>query len=382
MIGHVFIYGGIGTQSGEVSIQNVKSQLDPLASEYVVHIISPGGEVFEGYGIYNILRNSGKKITTNVEGLCASIATLIAFAGDTIIMNKTGEFMIHNPAVSDIQGDSADIRNIANQLDKIKSILIDVSGARAARNGKIISKDKLWELYDNETWLTADEAKQIGFVDEVEEAIKAVAKVNQTKFKEMEQSAIEKIATRITNLFKSARFKNQTDDTLSDGRPVVIMDNNGDFTGAQIMLADGTPLPAGDYELASGYDITVDANSTITAAEQDVPVSEAENKDMDLQKQVDDLKAQLAAATQAATTAKAEVATAQAKTTSFKNRLEVIEKQFKELQEATAETVGDKTNPAIDPKFRNDADERPYDPMAADLGEAYITSRPNSFKRK
>jgi ATP-dependent protease ClpP protease subunit len=383
MIGHVFIYGGIGSGPGEVSIQNVKSQLDPKADEYVVHIISPGGEVFEGYGIYNILKNSGKKITTNVEGLCASIATLIAFAGDQIIMNRTGEFMIHNPMISDVGGDSEEIRNLANQLDKIKGILIDVSGARAARNGNPISKEKLWALYDNETWLTADEAKQVGFVDEVQDAIKAVAKVNQTNLKKMEEkSVIEKLATKITNLFKMTHIKNQTQDTLEDGRAVVIMDNNGDFNGAQIMLSDGSPLAAGDYELASGYDITVDENSTITAVEQDVPVSDAENKDMDLQKQVDDLKAQLAAALEANKTATAEVASAKAKVTSFQNKLDLVEKDFKALTEATKLTIGDKTPPLLDPKFRNESEERPFDPMAADLGEAYITSRPNSFKRK
>lgn len=381
MIGHIFIYGGIGTQSGEVSIQNVKAQLDPSADEYVLHIISPGGEVFEGYGIYNILKNSGKRITTHVEGLCASIATLIAFAGDTIVMNKTGEFMIHNPAVSDIQGDSSDMRNVANQLDKIKSILIDVSSARAARNGNAVTKEQLWALYDSETWMTADEAKQFGFVDEVQDAIKAVAKVNQNNFKKMEEkSAIEKLASQITNLFRSTRYKNQTQDTLEDGRPVIIMDNNGDYNGAMITLADGTPLPAGEYELASGYDITVDGNSTITAVEQDVPVSE--NKDMDLQKQVDELKAQLAQALESNKTATAEAATAKAKVTSYHNKMDILEKKFAEFQAASALTVGDQKPPEVDPKFRNGSDERPFDPMAADLGEAYITSRPNSFKRK
>lgn len=382
MIGHVFIYGGIGTGLGEVSVQDVKSQLEPGADEYIVHIISPGGEVFEGYGIYNVLRNTGKKITVHIEGLCASIATLIAFAGDNIIMNKTGEFMIHNPQVSGVEGDSTDMRNIANQLDKIKTILIDVAGARAIRNGKQISKDQLWKLYDNETWLTADEAKDVyGFVDESVEAIKAVAKVNLTNIKKMEQSAIEKLATRITNLFRAAKYKNQTDDTLTDGRQVVIMDNNGDYNGAQIMLSDGTPLPAGEYELASGYDITVDDNSTITAVEQDVPVSETDNKNMDLQKQIDELKAQLASATEQAKSAKAEVATAQAKTVSYQNKFDILEKQFNELQAATKEIIGDKTSPKVDTQFRN-SEERPFDPMAADLGEAYITSRPSSFKRK
>lgn len=107
MTGHVFIYGGIGSGPGETSLKSVKAQLDPQAENYIVHLVSPGGEVFEGFGIYNILKNSGKKITTHIEGVCASIATLIAFAGDEIVMNKTSEFMIHNPNISDLKGDAS-----------------------------------------------------------------------------------------------------------------------------------------------------------------------------------------------------------------------------------------------------------------------------------
>jgi ATP-dependent protease ClpP protease subunit/uncharacterized coiled-coil protein SlyX len=381
MVKDIFIYGGIGTNSGEVSIANVKSQLDPSASEYVLHIISPGGEVFEGYGIYNILKNTGKKITTHVEGLCASIATLIAFAGDKVVMNKTGEFMIHNPSISDVGGDAYEMRNMADQLDKIKSVLIDVSGARAARNGKQVSKDELWKLYDNETWLTADEAKNLGFVDEVEDAIKAVATVDIKKLnKQMEKTTLEKIVSNFTNLIKSLRFKNQVSDTLSDGRQVVIMDNDGEWKGAQVMLEDGTALTAGEYELASGKEITVDENSVITAIAEDVPVDTAKPETMDLEAKVKDLESQLAAALEANKEASNKVAAAEAKTTTFMNRLDIIEKQFTDLQKAASQTVGDQTPPKVDATFRNGKNERPFDPMAADLGEAYITSRPSSYK--
>ncbi|HEX6172320.1 MAG TPA: head maturation protease, ClpP-related, partial [Chitinophagaceae bacterium] len=250
MTGHIFIYGGIGSGQGEISVNNIKAQIDPQASDYLVHIISPGGEVFEGYGIYNLLKNTGKKVVTQIEGVCASIATLIAFAGEEIIMNKAAEFMIHNPKISDLKGDSYDLRNVADQLDKIKSILIDVSGARAARNGKPISKEKLWELYDNETWLTAQEAQSMGFIDEVQDAIKAVARVDLKNFNmEKKETWLQGI---FKNLFASQKFRNQFTETLQDGTVILVMSDDEDWTGKGVVYETGEPLPAGEHVLASG----------------------------------------------------------------------------------------------------------------------------------
>ena len=118
MAGHIFIYGGIGLdqREHEISADNVRQQINEnkSESELIVHLISPGGDVFEGEAIYNALKNSGKKITTHIEGTCASIATLIAAAGSNIIMNKTARFMIHNPKISNMQtaADSRDLRHV------------------------------------------------------------------------------------------------------------------------------------------------------------------------------------------------------------------------------------------------------------------------------
>ena len=203
MTGHIQIYGGIGTERNETSFENVKSQLDAEkgSEELAVHIMSPGGDVFEGEGIYNLLKNANKPITTYIEGTCASIATLIAAAGDKIVMNRTGRFMIHNPKISGLnsQADARDLRHVANQLDKIKTLLIDVYDRKTT-----LGKPKLWELYDNETWYTADEAKTAGFVDEVVDAIKAVAKVDFKHYNEMKNEGLWK---KIQNLFQLNKFK-------------------------------------------------------------------------------------------------------------------------------------------------------------------------------
>ena len=375
--GHIFIYGGIGTGQGEVSINNIKSQIDPDASDYIVHIVSPGGDVFEGYGIYNMLRNTGKKVTTQVEGLCASIATLIAFAGDKIIMNKTSEFMIHNPKISDLKGESSDLRNVADQLDKIKGILIDVSGQRAARNGKIISKEKLWELYDNETWLNAHEAQSMGFVDEVQEAIKAVAKVDLTHIN-MEKNTLW---SKITNLLK---FKNDFEETLQDGTAIIVISEDENWTGKQVVTREGTPLSDGEHVLASGKTITV-AGGVITEVKEGTAASaegsELDNKIAELETQLASLKAEKETAQAAATAAQAKVVeaegkvkTAEAKAARLENRTAEIEKEFIVLKEQMGVTVGDTTPPPPGPVIKNVSDNKQFDPMG-DFAAEFLKGR-------
>lgn len=365
MTGHIFIYGGIGSGAGEVSLNQVKNQIDPAASDYVVHIVSPGGDVFEGYGIYNILKNTGKPVVTHIEGLCASIATLIAFAGSKIVMNKTSEFMIHNPKISDLKGESSDLRNVADQLDKIKSLLIDVSGARAARNGKPMDKEKLWSLYDSETWLTATEAEQFGFADEVVDAIKAVAKVDLTKFT-MKKN--ESLWAKFTNMLQM--FKNAFTETLADGRVIVVESEDEDWTGKKVMYEDGTPVPAGDHELATGKVISVDDTSTITLVkEAPAPADKQQSEEMD--NKIKELEAQLAEAKGAKETAEAALASAKqeatqatAKAAKFENRVSAIEKEFLKLKEEAGQTIGDKKSPGKGPVFKNTSSQNDnYDPM-------------------
>lgn len=380
MTGHVFIYGGIGSGPGETSLKSVKAQLDPQAENYIVHLVSPGGEVFEGFGIYNILKNSGKKITTHIEGVCASIATLIAFAGEEIVMNKTSEFMIHNPNISDLKGDASDLRNVANQLDTIKGLLIEVSGARAARNGKAIDAETLMKLYDNETWLTAQQAMEYGFVDRVEDAIKAVAKVD-IKHLKMEKNLFQKLAAKFSNALKLANIKNEFTETLSDGRVVIVMSEDGAWEGKQIVYEDGTPLEAGTYTLKTEKVITVGEGSVITtvaegpAPEDKAKEEEVNNKIKELEAQLAEAKASQATAEASATAAKTEAATAKAETAKIQNRVKTIEQDFLKLKEEAMKTVGDNTPPLRGPVIKNaDGDDKASDPMG-DAALSYYKNR-------
>jgi ATP-dependent protease ClpP protease subunit len=370
MAGDIFIYGGIGTERGEISSENVRAQIEQNkgAEELVLHIISPGGDVFEGESIYNALKNTGKKITTHIEGTCASIATLIAGAGDRIVMNKTARFMIHNPKVSGMASaaDSRMLRSVAEQLDQIKGLLINVWDKKTS-----IGKEKLWELYDNETWLTAEQAEQMGFIDESVDAIKAVAKVDFTKFQtNMEnKNVVSGLIKRITNALK---FKNEMTETLEDGRVVVVMSEDGDFAGKQVIFEDGSPVPAGEHKLASGKTLVVDGASTITEVKEAEPVDNSKvEQDMEKDKEIENLKAQLAEAQAKAQEAVAQVTTAKAETLKFQNKVTSIEKDFLALKEEALKTVGEKVEVGSGPVFKNTGSVQDFDPMGEEARKFY-----------
>lgn len=367
MTGHIFIYGEIGRGLGQSSIEKVKAQIDPDASDYILHIASPGGDVFEGFGIYNVLRNTGKKIETHIESVTASIATLVAFAGERIVMNKTAQFMIHNPFISDLKGDSRDLRNVAGQLDQIKALLMDVTSKRAARNGKPITTDELGKLYDNETWLNSDDAKdKYGFVDDVQDAIKAVARIDLNQIKKMEKETF--LQSIVKNLFGSKKFKNEFKETLQDGTVVIVMSEDGDWTGKQVVTEAGEPLPPGDYQMASGKVISVGENSTI-AEVKDAPA--AENKEEDMSK-IKELEEKLAASEQARAAAEAKAGEAaqtavQQATAKFENSFKALEERLKQQEQQLSKTVGEMPPLGAGPVFKNSKGENiTYDPMGED----------------
>lgn len=308
-----------------------------------LHIITPGGDVFEGEAIYNLLKNSGKKIRSYMEGTVASIGTLIVGAADPgeLYMNSVGRFMVHNPKISGLQtsADSRDLRHFASQLDQIKTLLVGVWDKRTS-----IGKEKLSELYDNETWLTAAEAKAMGFADHVEDAIKAVAKADFKKFKmKNKPSWIQ----QVLNLLK---IKNEYTETLADGTVIIVLSDTEDWTGKQVILEDGSPLPPGDYPMADGKVLTIGDGGIVTtvadAIPQDAQEQTQEQPTENEMKEIETLKAQLAeaqakiAATEAEkAAAQAEAVTAKQSAVKFENRLKVIE----DVLEKAGQTVGDTT---------------------------------------
>lgn len=128
-----------------------------------LHINSPGGSVFEGIAIYNMLKNNPAQINVYVDALAASIASVIAMSGDNIFMPSNSMLMIHNPWTM-AMGNANDLRKQADELDRIGELSVTTYLDKA---GGKLDADTLHQLMDDETWLTAQEAVNYGLATEV-----------------------------------------------------------------------------------------------------------------------------------------------------------------------------------------------------------------------
>lgn len=153
------------------------------AKDLTVEINSPGGDVFAGIAIFNALKMSGKNVTTKVMGVAASAASLIAMAGSKIVMPENSFMMVHNPW-SFAMGNADELRDQADTLDKIGASLV---GTYAKRTGQ--TDEKIREMLSKDTWLTAAEAKELGFADEVVESVAAKAAFDLDRLPEAMRAA-------------------------------------------------------------------------------------------------------------------------------------------------------------------------------------------------
>lgn len=126
-----------------------------------VEINSGGGSVYAGSEIYTALKNHKGQVNVSIVGLAASAASVIAMAGKTVKMSPTAQFMVHNVS-SQGKGDYRDMQHMA---DILKTANETIASAYILKTGK--SKDEILAMMDKETWLTAEKAKEYGFVDEV-----------------------------------------------------------------------------------------------------------------------------------------------------------------------------------------------------------------------
>lgn len=174
------IYGLIDSATIEgmtISPQTVREQLKAMGDvdEVVVNINSNGGDVFSGVTIYNMLRRFDAHITVNVDGLAASIASVIAMAGDTINMPGNAMLMVHN-AWTIGEGDARSFKKQAEDLERINSVVFN---SYIDKNPDI-DHALLQDYMDEETWLTAKEAKKLGLIDNITENSRVAAATTST----------------------------------------------------------------------------------------------------------------------------------------------------------------------------------------------------------
>lgn len=192
----IYIYDEIGGWG--ISARRFTEDLIALGnlSHINLHIHSPGGEVFEGIAIYNQLKNHNASITVYIDGLAASMASVIAMVGDEVIMPTNAMMMIHKPwGVS--WGDADDMRDYADLLDKVENVLIP---AYMEKTGK--TKEELEAMLSEETWLTAEECVEHGFANSIIEPVKAMASLSSKRieeFKSMPNSLKNTLKNSLSN---------------------------------------------------------------------------------------------------------------------------------------------------------------------------------------
>lgn len=164
----LLIYDVIASTSyfgDEVTPKFVNDMLNEIGevSNLKVRINSPGGDVFAGVAIYSMLKRHPATVTAYIEGLAASISTVIPLAADKVVMAKGSMWMIHRPMSSLWMARAERLRKEADLLDKVEGEMTDIYAEKTGMSTK-----ELAPLLDAETWYTADEAKSAGFIDEVE----------------------------------------------------------------------------------------------------------------------------------------------------------------------------------------------------------------------
>lgn len=239
----IYIYGDIydswwdDESNCAVSLKDKLLELGNI-SEINLHINSLGGDVFEGIAMFNLLKQHKANVKVYVDGVAASIASVIAMSGDEIYMPKNSMMMIHN-CWTYSSGNSKEFRKLADDLDKIMESSIESYMSKVN-----ITKEKLKELLDNESWLTAQECLDMGFADELlpisddieqsaSKSIMDLVKENQKlkmQFKqekddttknetvEISENSIEEIVSRIVKKSNKDKSKEQkTNNKIKEG---------------------------------------------------------------------------------------------------------------------------------------------------------------------
>ena len=200
----IYIYGEISSQKWDDSDVTAKDFVEDLNKaknkNVTVHINSSGGDVFQALAIYNSLKNYEGQVTISVEGVCASAATIIACAGQKVIAASNAVFMIHQPSVGLLGYYNAiELEKVQNALRAIEGSILDTYKQRLPEK----SHAEVAQMILAETWLTADEAKNLGFVDEIDAALEVKNEVKSMDDK-LIQDAIKQARSeeiqRIKNL--------------------------------------------------------------------------------------------------------------------------------------------------------------------------------------
>jgi ATP-dependent Clp protease protease subunit len=216
------IFGDIDSWWG-YNLNQLRYDLSAVqGNDLTVNISTYGGDAFEALAIGGVLDSLQKNVTTIGYGVVASAGTPILLAGKKRKMAANSFFMIHNPTAM-TGGEASEIRKTADLLDKIQSQLVDIYVTAIEKSGKLIdgsretTAKKVTKWVENETWFTADEALQYGFIDEITEPVEFITPTNAAEFKN-KIAAYKKVPAQIINKLSEMENPKETkENTTANG---------------------------------------------------------------------------------------------------------------------------------------------------------------------
>ena len=204
----VNIIGSIGEDwFGEGNtLASVKNEVDAITTPHIqVNIDSLGGSVSDGFAIHDLLATHPSKVTAKIIGWTASAGTVIAMGADEVEISENNFFLIHNTWTG-VVGNAKELRDTATELDKFDDKLVSIYKGKTG-----MRKDSLKNLMAQEEWLSAETAKEYGFVDSITKPLKAAASVSN---KELMEAGLPQVPERITNQIEIKMEENHEPSTL------------------------------------------------------------------------------------------------------------------------------------------------------------------------
>lgn len=186
------------------SPRQVESVLNDADGDVEVDIASGGGSVFAASEIYTMLKAYAGKVVVNIQGLAASAASVIAMAGDEVNMSPTSQMMIHKASTISM-GNADDLDHDSKMLDVTDQSIVN---AYEAKTG--MSRDDILQLMANETWMTAQDAVDKGFADNVAVGSQQPQLVNAIGAPTLSNEAISKVKTLLAKV-RSAKPDNKVE---------------------------------------------------------------------------------------------------------------------------------------------------------------------------
>ena len=205
----VVIYDEIGNW-GVDSKSFIEEIKEISTEEILLRINSPGGSVIDGLAIHDAIKRMPQKVTAKIEGLAASIASIIALAADEVTMSQNSLFMIHNVWGGETGG-AKDMRKAADLMDKMSDRLVNIY---VSKTGKDESEIRNW--MDEETWFTADEALEAGFINSIEEPIALAAKFDVSNLNYKNTSIVVDMFNSNKKLLKMEKHFEELKNFISD----------------------------------------------------------------------------------------------------------------------------------------------------------------------